>query len=89
MKKDHLAVVSPREHLFVSGRRGDLSVVVPVRISIAPENCLVVGDRVDTDGKGAFDSGMKYVEIKTHKTKPEYKPNHPLYSFEDFVKEVI
>lgn len=62
---------------------------VAKNIDVAPENCLVVGDRVDTDGKGAFDSGMKYVEIKTHKTKLEYKPNHPLYSFEDFVKEIL
>ena len=62
---------------------------VAKKIDISPENCLVVGDRIDTDGQGAFDSGMKYVEIKTHKTKPDYKPNHPLYSFEDFIKEVI
>jgi HAD superfamily hydrolase (TIGR01549 family) len=62
---------------------------VAKKLDISPENCLVVGDRIDTDGQGAFDSGMKYVEIKTHKTKPDYKPNHPLYSFEDFIKEVI
>lgn len=58
------------------------------KIGVSPEKCLVVGDRADTDGKGAFDSGMKFVQIKTHKTKPDYKPNHPLYSFEDFSKIV-
>ena len=57
-------------------------------IGVSPENCLVVGDRADTDGKGAADSGMKFIQIKTHKTKPDYKPNHPLYSFDEFSKKI-
>lgn len=36
---------------------------------IKPENILVVGDRSDTDGKGALSAGMKFIQIKTHKTK--------------------
>lgn len=36
-------------------------------LKIKPENILVVGDRDDTDGEGARNSGMKFVQIKTIK----------------------
>lgn len=39
------------------------------KLGIKEEECLVVGDRKDTDGKGAELAGMQYIQIQTHKTK--------------------
>ena len=57
---------------------------VATKLDVLPENCLVVGDRVDTDGIGAFASGMKYIQIKTHKTKTDDTTAHPIFDFADF-----
>ena len=35
-----------------------------------PKECLVVGDRDDTDGQGARNAGMKFVQIKTKAQRP-------------------
>ncbi len=34
-----------------------------------PEKILMVGDRLDTDGKGASFCGMQFIQIKNHKNK--------------------
>ncbi|MBQ0052318.1 MAG: HAD family hydrolase [Treponema sp.] len=39
--------------------------------SVAPEKCLVIGDRFDTDGLGAKNAGMNFLLVKTHKTRAE------------------
>lgn len=54
------------------------------------ENCLMVGDRSDTDGKGALSSGMKFIQIRTHKT-PENEKNSPtgILSWEDFSSLIL
>ena len=62
-------------------KRGFLEVAK--KLNVSPENCLMIGDRKDTDGEGAFSANMQFVEIKTHKTKKEYKPQHQLVAFED------
>lgn len=61
---------------------------VASKLDTLPTNCLVVGDRVDTDGIGAFASGMKYFQIKTHKTKTRENVSHPIFDFADFSKFV-
>lgn len=43
---------SPRGFLQVAGSVG-----------VAPKQCLVVGDRADTDGQGALHAGMSFVQI--------------------------
>lgn len=65
-------------------KKGFLEVVK--KLEVNSENCLMIGDRFDTDGVGALNSGMMYIEIKTHKTKDDYKPNHPLIEFEELSK---
>lgn len=51
-----------------------------------PENILVVGDRSDTDGDGAKQGGMHFVQIKTHKTKEE---ETDAVEWEDFSEQMI
>lgn len=38
-------------------------------LSVAPEECLVIGDRDDTDGEGARNCGMKFIQITDKKPK--------------------
>lgn len=60
---------------------------VSKELNVNPEKILVVGDRDDTDGKGARLSGMKFVQIHTIKnTKKNAPENHPFVSWEDFVR---
>ena len=48
---------------------------------------LVVGDRNDTDGQGARNVGMDFIQIKTKKTKEEQKNlNHQLVNWNEFIK---
>ena len=35
-------------------------------LGVAPKQCLVVGDRADTDGQGALHAGMSFVQFKAH-----------------------
>lgn len=58
------------------------------QLGVLPEECLVVGDRDDTDGEGARKSGMQFVQIETHKTKV-IEPNHPVWSWNDFSEWVL
>ncbi len=39
---------------------------VAANLGVAPKQCLVVGDRADTDGQGALHAGMSFVQIKPH-----------------------
>ena len=57
-------------------------------LQVEPCNCLVVGDRDDTDGEGARKAGMEFIQIKTHKTKVK-EPNHPLWTWQDFATWVL
>ena len=57
------------------------------QLKIAPEKILVVGDRDDTDGQGAINSGMKFVQIRKISTKNEPAPDsHPLLFWEEFAQ---
>ena len=38
-------------------------------LGLPAENCLVVGDRLDTDGKGAVNSGMKFIQVSDKRKK--------------------
>ncbi|MBP5451451.1 MAG: HAD-IA family hydrolase, partial [Treponema sp.] len=40
-------------------------------LGVPAENCLVVGDRLDTDGEGARNSGMKFVQVSDKRQKKE------------------
>ena len=57
-------------------------------LGVKPENCLVVGDRDDTDGDGARNTNMEFIQIETHKTKVKH-PNHPVWSWDDFATWVL
>lgn len=57
------------------------------QLKINPENILVVGDREDTDGQGARNAGMKFVQIQTIKNTKSPAPtpaSHPFLSWSDF-----
>ena len=57
------------------------------QFKIAPEKILVVGDRDDTDGQGAINSGMKFIQIRKASTKNEpATDSHPLLFWEEFVQ---
>ena len=58
------------------------------KLGVKPEECLVVGDRDDTDGEGARKTGMSFIQIETHKTKV-LEPNHPVWSWDDFAEWVL
>lgn len=48
---------------------------------------LVVGDRNDTDGQGARNAGMDFIQIKTKKTKvTQENLNHQVLDWNDFAK---
>jgi len=49
-------------------------------LSVAPEDCLVVGDRDDTDGEGARNSGMKFIQVTDKKKKD------PAISWKEFTE---
>jgi len=54
-----------------------------------PKECLVVGDRDDTDGQGARNAGMKFVQIKTKAQRPVWDLQHPVISWEDFAAKIL
>lgn len=58
------------------------------QLDAMPAECLVVGDRDDTDGEGARRSGMRFVQIETHKTKV-LAPDHPVLGWDDFAARVL
>lgn len=48
---------------------------------------LVVGDRNDTDGQGARNAGMDFIQIKTKKTKESQENlNHQILNWNEFAK---
>lgn len=57
-------------------------------LEVEPEKCLVIGDRDDTDGDGARQTNMEFIQIETHKTKIK-EANHPVWSWEDFATWVL
>ena len=57
-------------------------------LAVKPEECLVVGDRDDTDGNGARKTNMEFIQIETHKTKV-LEPNHPVWSWDDFATWIL
>jgi FMN phosphatase YigB (HAD superfamily) len=57
------------------------------QLKIAPEKILVVGDRDDTDGQGAINSGMKFIQIRKASTKDALTTDsHPLLFWEEFAQ---
>lgn len=42
---------------------------VALALKVKPEECIVIGDRIDTDGEGAKRCGMKFIQIATKRTK--------------------
>lgn len=61
---------------------------IAASLGVTPNQCLVVGDRDDTDGAGARETGMSFIQIETHKTKI-IEANHPVWSWEDFAHWVL
>ena len=61
---------------------------IAANLGVTPNQCLVVGDRDDTDGAGARETGMGFIQIETHKTKI-IEANHPVWSWEDFAQWVL
>ena len=58
-------------------------------LSARPKDCLVVGDRDDTDGMGARLTEMDFVQIKTKKPKDVLHFSHPIMDWNDFVDAVL
>lgn len=54
-----------------------------------PKDCLVVGDRDDTDGFGARLTEMQFVQIKTRREKEILHFSHPVLSWDEFAAEVL
>lgn len=61
---------------------------IAANLGVTPNQCLVVGDRDDTDGTGARATGMNFIQIETHKTKI-VEANHPVWAWEDFAQWVL
>ena len=62
---------APRGFLQVAGNLG-----------VAPKQCLVVGDRADTDGQGALHAGMSFVQIRAHENSDSAA--HEILSWNEF-----
>ena len=58
-------------------------------LNARPKDCLVVGDRDDTDGFGARLTQMQFVQIKTKKPKDVLDQEHPVMSWEDFAATIL
>lgn len=56
-------------------------------LGVEPSQCLVVGDRDDTDGAGARSSGMQFVQIRNHRMlKADAATfDHPLLTWGEFL----
>ena len=54
-----------------------------------PKDCLVVGDRDDTDGMGARLSGMKFIQIKTKKERDIIDESHSVLEWEEFAARIL
>lgn len=56
------------------------------KLGLSPNEILVVGDRLDTDGKGAIDSGMGFIHIHkaTKPSKKKIKKYKDAVSWEEF-----
>ncbi|NLM00717.1 MAG: HAD family hydrolase [Treponema sp.] len=64
-------------------------------LKLNPNEILVIGDRDDTDGKGAFDAGMKFLRIASKRSRKEdietKKQNDMLFAtmeWNDFCKQI-
>lgn len=64
-------------------------VVVAERLDVTPGECLFIGDREDTDGVGAIESGMDFIQIKTYKNMTKEEKPQNFISFEDFTQQVL
>lgn len=59
-------------------------------LKVLPKDCLVIGDREDTDGKGALNSGMQFIQIETKKNlKHPPKESTIRMSWETFSNSLI
>lgn len=55
-------------------------------LGVAAERVLVVGDRNDTDGQGARNCGMQFIQMKIQGTKEKAEDvKHPLLSWNEFI----
>ena len=78
---EELGGLKPAKEIFLK---------VSQELGLTPQRILVVGDRSDTDGLGAFNSQMKFIQIKTIKTKnPPKNGEFPLMTWEEFTKFVF
>ncbi|MBR5966822.1 MAG: HAD family hydrolase [Treponema sp.] len=62
---------------------------IAANLGTRPKDCLVVGDRDDTDGFGARLTEMQFVQIRTRRPKEVLSFNHPIMSWEDFAAEIL
>lgn len=61
---------------------------VAMSLGVDPSQCLVVGDRDDTDGAGARSCGMDFVQIRNHRMMNVEGGafDHPLLTWDEFLK---
>ena len=86
--------VSLAHGLFSSGEFGCVKpaprpfLEIAESMGVKPEECLVVGDRDDTDGEGARCAGMKFVQIKTRKSRTD-SGDHPVLEWSAFADSLL
>lgn len=69
---------------------GEVFAKVCEALGVEEGKILVVGDRADTDGKGAEVAGMKFVRVRTAKTAGEsWEGNGPFVEWSDFVNAIL
>lgn len=59
------------------------------KFGVLPAQCLVVGDRDNTDGQGARNAGMGFIQIKTRKSKPVIDTTHEILEWHEFLQSVL
>mgnify|MGYP002623746114 CR=1 FL=1 len=62
---------------------------IAANLGARPKDCLVVGDRDDTDGFGARLCQMKFIQIKTKSGRDVLDLEHPVMEWEDFAEKAI
>lgn len=76
---------------YIVGKPNSLMMMLAARkLGAHPEDCVMIGDRMDTDIVGGMEAGMKTVLVLSGVTTPElmaqfpYKPDHVLGSVAEF-----
>ena len=62
---------------------------IAANLETRPKECLVVGDRDDTDGFGARLTDMQFIQIKTKRPKEVLHFSHPVMDWDEFAATIL